>query len=135
MRVAAIAIRIFAGLDGAALIILGIFLWTGNFDRLIPIHMTLGILLVLTLWIVAAMAAFRRVSPALTITGAIWGALVVALGLTQMNLVPGDAHWVIQVIHLLVGLVALALTQILATRVISATPAERDTSGPSRVHA
>jgi hypothetical protein len=46
----------------------------------------------------------------------LWGALVVGLGLTQSQLLPGDAHWVVQVLHLLVGLGAKGLAQNLATR-------------------
>ena len=38
------------------------------------------------------------------------------LGLTQSQLLPGDAHWVVQVLHLLVGLVAMGLAQDLAAR-------------------
>jgi hypothetical protein len=120
MKATALAIRIVSGLVGLALITLGAFIWTGNFDQLIILHMSLGIFLVLMLWLTAALAAFRRVPPALIIAGATWGLVEVALGLTQERLVPGDAHWVIQVVHLLFGLITIALTQILASRVYNA---------------
>jgi hypothetical protein len=42
---------------GALLLVLGIVIWTGNGDALIPVHITLGVVLVLSLWTIAFMAA------------------------------------------------------------------------------
>lgn len=39
------------------------------------------------------------------------------LGMSQTRLLPGDAHWVIRVLHLLVGIVAMSLGQGLASRI------------------
>jgi hypothetical protein len=36
-----------------------------------------------------------------------WGFVVLALGLTQAKLVPGGAHWIVQLLHLLAGLLAI----------------------------
>ena len=47
---------------------------------------------------------------------ALWGLIVPIVGLTQRELVPGSAHWVIQVIHLLLGIGLIALAENLATR-------------------
>ncbi len=41
----------------------------------------------------------------------------VALGMTQDRLLVGDAHWVIQVLHLLVGLGGMGLAGALAARI------------------
>lgn len=129
MKATALTIRIVSGLVGLALITLGGFIWTGNFDQLIILHMSLGIFLVLTLWLAAALAAVRRVTPALVITGAVWGLVEIALGLAQEGLIPGDAHWVIQVVHLLFGIVTIALTQILAARIAASAPASGEMRG------
>ncbi len=117
MKAAALALRIFVGVDGALLIILGLFLWVGSADTLIPVHITLGVALVLALWILAAMAAVAGVNPALVAVAALWGVIVPILGLTQERLLPGDLHWLIQTLHLLVGITAIALAQILAIRI------------------
>ena len=37
--------------------------------------------------------------------------------MSQTRLLPGDAHWVIQVLHLLIGIGAMGLGQGLATRI------------------
>jgi hypothetical protein len=134
MKAIALAIRIVSGLFGLALMTLGALIWTGNFDQLIFVHMSLGIFLVLMLWLAATLAAFRRIPPMLIIAGAAWGLVEIALGLTQERLILGDAHWVIQLVHLLFGLITIALTQILASRIYNA-PARPDAREANAAHA
>lgn len=105
---------IFVRADGAILIILGLIFWTGNADALIPVHMALGIALVLALWTLAALAATSGVNLGLVAVAFIWGLVTPALGLTQTRILPTQGHWIIQVAHLLVGLTAIALAQMLA---------------------
>ncbi len=136
MKATVNALRIFAGLDGLILIILGLLFWTGNADALIPVHMLLGIALVLALWALAALAAFTGVSKGLVTLAALWGVVVPILGLTQERLLPGDLHWLIQTLHLLVGVTAIALAQALAMRIVrrrSLPPASRSARQLGRV--
>ena len=65
----------------------------------------------------AVLAAVARVQPGLVIATLVWAVVVVALGLTQERLLPGPAHWVIQVIHLLVGMAAIGLSEALGRRI------------------
>lgn len=104
----------FVRVDAAALILLGILFWTGNADALIPVHMTLGIALVLVLWALAVVAAIAGANLGLVALAFVWGLVTPALGLTQTRLLPDQGHWIIQVAHLLVGLTAIALAQLLA---------------------
>jgi uncharacterized membrane protein len=46
----------------------------------------------------------------------VWGLIVLGLGLTQTNLLLNSAHWVIQVLHLLVGLIAIGLGEMITAR-------------------
>lgn len=105
---------IFVRADAVVLIILGILFWVGAADGLIPVHMLLGIALVLALWILAGIAATAGVNRGLVALAFVWGLITPALGLTQTRLLPFDGHWIIQILHLLVGLTAIALAQILA---------------------
>ena len=92
---------------GALLLVLGIVIWTGNGDALIPVHIALGVVLVLTLWTIAFMAA-RAGVPAGTVTfPAAWGLVVVLLGLAQEDLLSGSWHWTIQVLHVAVSMGAI----------------------------
>lgn len=119
MKATATALRIFVGLDGLVLIALGLLFWTGNADALVPVHMLLGIALVLALWALAALAAVAGVNLGLVALAFVWGLVVPALGLTQERLLPGGAHWLIQVLHLLVGITAIVLAQVLAMRIVA----------------
>jgi hypothetical protein len=101
-------------ISGLILIILGIFIWTGNADSIIPLHRFLGFVLVLALWTLAYIASQSGVNPSLAALAFLWGILAPVLGLTQDHLLTGNAHWVIQIVHLLVGLVAIALGERLA---------------------
>src|SRR5215469_14079700 len=102
---------------GVIMIGLGLLFWTGNADTLIPLHMLLGITLVLALWALAILGAFTRVGLGMVALALIWGAIAPVLGLTQTRLLPGSGHWLIQVAHLLVGLGVIGLGDTLARRI------------------
>lgn len=114
MRTATTVIQMMIRVLGLVMIILGLLFWTGNALNLIGLHMLIGMLLVLLLWVLSIMAARSGVSLRLVALGIAWGLIVVALGMTQNRLLPGDAHWVIKVLHLLVGIVALGIAERLA---------------------
>jgi uncharacterized membrane protein len=101
---------------GVVQLVLGIIFWTGNALGLVDLHQLIGILLVLGLWTQAAMAHRAGVPGGLVAGAAVYGLLVPIVGLTQRDLFPGSAHWVIQVVHLLLGLGLLALAENLAQR-------------------
>ena len=101
---------------GVVQLVLGVLFWTGNALGLVDLHQLLGILLVLGLWTMAALAHRAGVPAGLVAAAAVWGLVVPIVGLTQRELLAGSAHWVIEVIHLLLGLGLLALAENLATR-------------------
>ena len=101
---------------GVVQLVLGIIFWTGNALGLVDLHQLIGIVLVLGLWTQAAMAHRAGVPGGLVAGAAVYGLLVPIVGLTQRDLFPGSAHWVIQVIHLLLGIGLLAVAESLATR-------------------
>ena len=93
--------------SGALLLVLGIVIWTGNGDRLIPVHVALGVVLVGSLWTIAAIAGRAGVASGTVAFAAAWGLLVVILGLAQEELLPGTWHWTIQVLHVLISMGAI----------------------------
>ena len=95
---------------GVIQLVLGILFWTGNALGLVDLHQLIGILLVLALWTQAG------VPGGLVAGAAVYGLIVPIVGLTQRELFPGSAHWVIQVIHLLLGIGLIGLAENLATR-------------------
>jgi len=117
MRTAATVCQMLVRVIGPILIILGVLFWTGNALMLVPLHMLLGLVVVLLLWALAALAAFARVPAGVVAFAAVWGLVVPALGVTQTGLLPGDLHWIVQILHLAVGLVALVLADRLGRRI------------------
>lgn len=115
-RVATV-LQAFVGIAGLVMVILGVSFWTGHAMALVPVHMLIGVLLVLALWTLAGVAAASGVSPGLVALAVVWGLVVPVLGVTQEQLLPGATHWVIQVLHLLIGLGAIGMAQGLGARV------------------
>ncbi len=102
---------------GVLQLLLGLIIWTGNADGLIRFHILLGISLVLALWTLAVLGAVARVSGGLVALAILWGIIVTIVGLTQEGLLPGSAHWVLQVVHLLLGLGLIGQGENLARRI------------------
>ncbi len=123
MKSAAMVAVMLVRLAAVALIALGIVIWTGHPDGIAGIHILIGLLFVLALWVLAVLALRSSVAFPLAAAGLVWGMVVVAFGLAQQALIPGDAHWVIRVIHLLIGLVAVGLAEMLSGRLRRAKPA------------
>jgi hypothetical protein len=98
-------------------LVLGGLFWTGRALDLVPLHQTIGFLLVFGLWTLAVLAARAGVRPPLVALAAVWGLVVPVLGLTQTRLLVGSAHWLIEVLHLLVGVAAVGMAEGLAARV------------------
>ena len=96
-------------LAGFAALILGISFWTGTGLQLIPVHMLLGLVVVISLWTLAGMGARAHLGTGRVALGIGWGILVLAIGAGQTRLLPGPSHWIVQVLHLVLGATAVWL--------------------------
>jgi hypothetical protein len=97
-------------------VILGVLFWTGNADSLQPVHIAVGLLLVVDLWAAVALGLRAGAPIGLAVLAVVWSLGMPLFGLAQTNLLPGAAHPVIQVLHLIVGLAAVGLVEALAAR-------------------
>jgi hypothetical protein len=116
-------------LTGVIQIVLGVLFWTGNVLGLIPVHIISGTILVLSLWTLAILGARAGVRPGLVALSLVWGLITIVLGLTQGQILVNSAHWIIQVVHLLVGIGAVGQAEGLAARIKHARMPERTMSG------
>ena len=132
MKTATIVARVLVGITGVTLLILGVLFWTHHALQLIPVHMGIGLLFVLALWALATLAAFARVQRGLVILGFVWGIVVIALGATQTRILPGSAHWIVKVLHLLVGIAAMGLAARLTAAIRARRQGARELGGPER---
>lgn len=101
--------RILVRLSGLILIILGVIFWTGHALGLIPVHMVVGLILAISLWALAFLGARSGVGAGMVTLVAVWALVMLVFGAVQARIMPGAAHWVIQVLHLLIGLGAIGL--------------------------
>ena len=109
MSSAVTTLRLLVRLCGLILIILGIIFWTGHARGLIPVHMVVGLLLAVALWVLAFLGARAHLGTAFVALVAVWALLMVLFGAVQASMMPGRAHWVVQVLHLIVGIAALGM--------------------------
>ena len=113
IRIASIVLRV----CGTLAVLLGLLFWTGNALNLIGLHMLLGVLVVLSLWVIGVGQALAPGgSWPLAAVALVAGALVVVVGIRQSTLLVGPLHWVIQVVHLLLGMLAVGIGQACAAR-------------------
>jgi hypothetical protein len=108
--------QIVARLIALVQVILGILVWTGRGDSLIPYHIAVGLLLVVDLWVAAALGLRAGAPAGLAVLALVWSIGMPIFGLTQANLLTGDWHWLIQALHLAVGLLGVGLVEGLARR-------------------
>jgi hypothetical protein len=123
MNTAAQFFKILIHMCGGGALILGLAFWLGNSRGL---HIGLGIAVVVSLWVLAGIAWKNRARTSLVAFAAGWGALTWVLGVTQRQLLPGSLHWVVAVVHLLFGAIAIAVGSRLASAI---EHAKRETVG------
>ena len=98
-------------------LILGFIFWTSDTrGTLVPIHMLLGIIVTLTLLILGGVIMTVKGGLGLGIAAIVLAIIVPIIGLTQTQLLGGSLHWIIQVIHLLIGLAAIGMGEMIAGR-------------------
>jgi hypothetical protein len=104
-------------ITGVLALILGLLLWTGDVPlSLIPVHILLGVVLVLALWLLAATGAQQGVPLGMCIGVAVLGLITLAFGLTQRGMLPDGTHWIIQGIHLILGMVTVGSGEMIGGR-------------------
>jgi ABC-type dipeptide/oligopeptide/nickel transport system permease component len=96
-------------------LVTGIIFWTGNADSLQLLHIILGLLAVLSLFTIGIAQGLRGGSFGLALATFVVGFLLAFVGLFQKNWLPepNANHWIIQVIHLVLGLAAIGLGEMI----------------------
>jgi hypothetical protein len=117
------ALQMLVRILGAIVLVLGLVFWTGNGLTAVPLHMLLALLLVVCVWALAGLAWVRARAIGLALAGIVLGVLVVWFGYQQTALLPGPNHWLVQVVHLLLGLAVIGVGEMLGGAVRKAAPA------------
>jgi hypothetical protein len=104
---------------GLAALFLGLLFWSGRFYEYLHVHMGLGFVTVIAVWVLAVMCLRKRAaSVGLIAAASVWGVVTVVLGMGQTNMLVGDYHALVQIAHLVMGLGAIAFGTILSKSLV-----------------
>lgn len=107
---------------GLLALILGLLFFGGDARGLIPVHMLLGLIVVIAL-VVLSVAAIMARRVGLGVVGIVVAGLLLVVGMGQGQMLPGDSHWIVQVIHILLGMGAIGYGEVLGKRLGLTAPA------------
>jgi hypothetical protein len=80
-------------------------------------HMLLGFLTVGALWVIGiGQAFFAGGSRSMALCAVAVGALTIVVGMMHPSVMVGQFHWIIQVIHLLLGILTIGVGHMAAAR-------------------
>jgi hypothetical protein len=117
MKKALTIFQILVRATGTVVLILGLLFWAGLDPNLIKIHVVIGAALVISLLGLVFLAVRFHVAAGLIVLMIGWTVVLPVLGLTQAQILLGPAHWVIHIVHLLVGIGALGQAEMLGGRI------------------
>jgi hypothetical protein len=117
MRTATTIVQMLLRLCVLVLIVLGVIFWTGHAANLVGLHMAIGGIFVLLMWVMAVLGARAKVGGGPVLMLVLGGLVVLGLGMSQRQIMVGGMHWIVRVLHLLVGLAAIGLTEQVGARI------------------
>ncbi len=101
---------------GLITLVLGLVIWVGAPGVAYPVHMLLGVILTAGLWALAILGIRAGTGPALPAVAVAWSVLMVLFGLNQVQVLP-ENQALVEVAHLLVGIVAIGIGEALGARI------------------
>ena len=113
-----VAVRIIswvARLSGLVALALGLLFWFAQID-LITVHMVFGLLVALSLLTLSIVMLSIKGGRILGVVGILYALVVPMFGELQLDLYISGASWLIPTIHMLIGIGAVALAQVMFTR-------------------
>jgi hypothetical protein len=117
MRLVLTSAQMLVRITGVLQLILGLLIWAENMFNLVGIHTLIGLVFVLSLWVLAAVSTRAGVPTTQAAGVIILGLIALVFGMVQTSLLPGSSHWIIQILHLLIGMAAVASGETIGGRV------------------
>lgn len=99
---------------GVVQLLLGMMFWAGTAKALIPVHIVVGSVVTVSLFVLAIQGLRANIPVALGITGIVWAIVLPVVGGMQQSVLVGSSHWIVQVIHALLGIGAMGLASFIA---------------------
>jgi hypothetical protein len=101
-------------IGGLGAFVVGMMLGRIGYAVALRAHMTLGLIVALSLLVLALMAISARVRIPLAAVSVVWAVAVVYVGIMHPRWMPGGSHWIIQVVHAVLGICAMGLAEAMA---------------------
>jgi hypothetical protein len=101
---------------GAIALLVGVVFWIGDNHALIRLHILLGGLLTIALFMLTYQAQRAGVSMWLVALAAIWTLGLPIWGLAQSRIFPPAYEWLAQVLHVLCAVGAICIAEIMAAQ-------------------
>jgi len=95
-------------------LLLGIVLWRGKLYEFLGLHIALGVIFVLSVWVAAIVVIAAGVSTQRAFILLVLGIAIILLGVGQVRVMLGPLRWIVRTGHLLMGLTAIVQTELLA---------------------
>ena len=108
-------LQIVVAITGLCALVLGLFIWIANID-LTDIHMLFGLLVTLGLLVMSIIALTASGLRIWGMIGIVYAIVVLIFGVSHSTILVGNLHWLIQTLHLLVGIGAIVLTGLIGAR-------------------
>ncbi len=113
-------------LIGACELTLGLVIWFVGVSS-VTLHILLGSALALILLIIGVIALPIKETRSLGVIGILYAAILPGFGMVQMSLLIGSLHWLVQLLHLLIGVGAIAVVHLIGARYLKL----KRTGGPA----
>jgi len=104
-------------ISGLIQLVMGIIIWVAEADSLILPHILIGVIFTVALFILTYQAYRAGIAGWLVGLAVLWALVLPVWGLAQENIFPESYFWVSQVLHMLCGVGAIGLAEILAVRI------------------
>lgn len=128
MPITATVLRWTVRLTGLLALLLGLGLWNGAWFNLLGLHQGLGLIMSAALVWLVLLGFVRSVSLALLGLALLCSLALPVVGTLQGLLLPGQNHWLIEVLHPVLGVGAIVLAELIGSR-IRARPEPAATRG------
>lgn len=96
-------------LTGLLAVLLGVLIWVGMGAALVSIHMLVGIVFVVCLGVLGGLGATAGARAGSSLGAVALALVVLVVGLSQGGWLPGANHWIVQVSHLVLGVAAIGV--------------------------
>jgi hypothetical protein len=111
-RIASMALRLFFLIN----LVLGLYFWISGNTSLVDLHMLVGILFVISLWVYSAIVGLQTGNVGFVAGCFALGLLIVIVGMTQESILEGPNHWLVQILHLLLAIIAIGFAEAFGAR-------------------